>query len=641
MIAQESTTDTQHRILIIDDTESIHADFRKTLQSDDDGGLDEDEAAIFGQPVPQRAEVRFRLDSAMQGQEGFDKVRHALESGSPYAMAFIDMRMPPAWDGLQTIERIWQEDPNLQVVICTAYSDYSWDQIVQRLGVTDRLVILKKPFDQVEVAQLANALTQKWLMTRQATMKVDELEALVEQRTVELRYAAMHDKLTGLPNRAQLNDRLQRVLDRGGKAAREFAVLFLDFDRFKIINDSLGHEVGDRLLVEIAGRLRSVMNGIESDCPCMAARLGGDEFVILLEKAGGLDRVKRLLRELLDVLRKPYKLSGYEVFSTASVGITTGATGYDSFEQAIRDADAAMYRAKQQGKDRFVIFDASMHEQSVARLQIESDLRKAVAEEQFELYYQPIISLTTRQLMGFESLVRWRHPTQGIISPLQFIGVAEETGIINAIGAFVMRRSLDQLTQWRQMFSELSNLSMGVNLSKRQVLEPGMVDEVKRVLQDARLPPQCLNLEVTESIVMEKAEVIAPILEELKATGIRLSMDDFGTGHSSLNCLHRFPIDVLKIDRSFICNMANSVAYGAVVQAIITLANNLGMKVTAEGIETVEQLAQMQTLDCDYGQGYLFAKPCDAANATDFIRYHLDALASPRAPNAGPLVFGI
>jgi diguanylate cyclase (GGDEF)-like protein len=608
-----TATDTP-RILVIDDTESIHQDFRKTLSAPDAApDLDAEERALFGAEPGAPPRPAFAIDTALQGQEGFAKVRQAVRDGRPYALAFVDMRMPPGWDGVQTIEHLWQEDPNLEVVICTAYSDYSWDRIVQRLGINDRLLILKKPFDNAEVTQLATALTRKWHLSRQATLKLDELERLVQQRTSQLRHEALHDKLTGLPNRVQLHERLEQAIARRRATGEAFAVLFVDFDRFKIVNDSLGHGIGDKLLTTVAQRLTGSLEGWAGagDRPrnWMAARLGGDEFVILLESLPGLETACHLADRLLGDLRATYNLDGYDVCTSASIGITTSDLAYDTPHQVLRDADAAMYRAKASGRDRYVEFDQSMHQQAVARLKLETDLRKAIERREFFLHYQPIVATESGHIVGVEALVRWQHPEQGLIVPDNFISVAEETGLIVPIGQWVMRTAVEQLCRWHARHPRAADLYLSVNLSKQQLLDPALVRQVEQLVGAAALDPAKLYLEVTESTVMEKPELVTEILRNLKTLGVRLSMDDFGTGHSSLNCLHKFPIDVLKIDRAFILNLDHSLQYAAVVQAIVTLASNLHMSVTAEGIETLGHLAQIQALDCPCGQGYLFARP--------------------------------
>ncbi|HVT80726.1 MAG TPA: diguanylate cyclase, partial [Phycisphaerae bacterium] len=375
------TPNERRRILVIDDNDAIHGDFKKTLESQTPTArLANAAAMLFGGPKnsPSSSVPGFEVDTALQGQEGLEKVQASIAEGKPYAMAFVDMRMPPGWDGVETIQHLWKVDPELQVVICTAFTDYSWEQIVQALGTTDRLLILKKPFDPMEVCQLAAALSEKWKLKRQATLKMHDLEKMVHERTAELQRIAMLDKLTGLPNRAWLMDRLKKLVARTlAEPAFKFAVLFIDFDRFKIINDSLGHPVGDQFLVSIANRLRGTLeiaDAIETpeDNPAVA-RLGGDEFVIIQPHIQGVQDGLALGEKLNGILSATYSLNDTEVHSTASIGVASSEGGYHWGDDILRDADSAMYRAKSLGKNRSVVFSPEMHQEAVARLTLEMD----------------------------------------------------------------------------------------------------------------------------------------------------------------------------------------------------------------------------------------------------------------------------
>jgi diguanylate cyclase len=632
-------------ILVIDDNEAIHVDFRKILAAprvsgDTANRLAGNKAAFFG-PEPSdmirdsklansgtEAIVRrlnFQIECASQGQEGLEKLRAAVRDGRPFSVAFVDMRMPPGWDGIQTIQRLWEADPDLQVVICTAYSDNSWDDIAVRLGLSDRLLILKKPFDPVEVTQLATALSEKWSLRCAARLKMDELEKMVETRTRELAHVAQHDKLTGLPNRVLLGERLTEAVRMAqADISHKFVVLFLDFDRFKLINDSLGHDVGDLLLKDIANRLRTSLqlataNGDIAVRESFAARLGGDEFVILLDGVKSIDDGIRFAEGLLKVLSAPYRLEHHDVHSSASIGITVSDLCYATADQAVRDADTAMYQAKAGGKARYVVFDRTMHQAVAARLAMESELRLSLARGEFLLYYQPIVDLFSGQLSGFEALVRWQHPTRGIVSPSSFIQCAEEIGLIIPLGEWILAQACGQLRRWRQKYPKYASLTINVNLSTRQLTAPDIVDQVARVIQRESLEPGALSLEITESAVIADFETAKGILQRIRDLGVRLQIDDFGTGYSSLSCLHQFPLDGLKIDRSFISNVAKRRDYAAVVQSIVSLARNLGMKITAEGIETSEQVAMLQTMDCELGQGFYFARPLPAAEAERLV----------------------
>jgi diguanylate cyclase (GGDEF)-like protein len=405
-----------------------------------------------------------------------------------------------------------------------------------------------------------------------------------------------------------------------------FAVLFLDLDRFKMINDSLGHGAGDRLLMAIAKRFQTFFSPSDT-----VARLGGDEFTVLMEDIKDVDDVIHICERLQQELTLPFSIGSQEAFTSVSIGIALSTTNYERSEDLLRDADTAMYRAKALGKARYEIFNAGMRDQAVTRLQLETDLRRALKHQEFQLQYQPIVLLETASLTGFEALVRWQHPERGAISPAEFIPIAEETGLILPLGQWVLREACRQMVAWQVQFSSNPSLTISVNISGRQFGQPNLIAQIKQILQETGLNAASLKLEITESVLMENTESATDMLLQLKALGVQLHMDDFGTGYSSLSYLHRFPVDMLKVDRSFVSRMSTSSEKSAIVQTIVTLAQNLGMAVTAEGIETPEQLAQLKELKCQYGQGYLFSKPVDAQAAEEMIALELEKLAHSRS----------
>ncbi|MBW4441378.1 MAG: EAL domain-containing protein [Plectolyngbya sp. WJT66-NPBG17] len=451
----------------------------------------------------------------------------------------------------------------------------------------------------------------------QVTHFVSVMREVTERKIVEeqLRRNAFHDSLTGLPNRLLFMERLSQTVDRTKEdKSYRFALLFLDLDRFKVINDSLGHMIGDQLLIAIARRLEACLNQHDT-----VARLGGDEFTILLENIQQDSDATKIAERVQQALSTPFNLDGHEVFTSASIGITLSSTEFDRPEDLLRGADIAMYRAKAHGKACHEVFDTDMHTHVVALMQLENDLRRAVERQDFELYYQPIVALATGQIMGFEALVRWLHPEQGIISPGKFVPIAEETGLIIPLGQWVLREACRQLKQWQDEFASEPPLSISVNLSSRQFSQPSLINQIRQILTDTGVDAHCLKLEITESAIMENTESAMDMLLQLKAMGIQLSVDDFGTGYSSLGYLYRFPMDVLKIDQSFVSRVDVDGEKLELVRTIITLAWNLGMDVVAEGVETTKQLAQLKALKCEYAQGYLFSKPLTRTDAAKLI----------------------
>jgi diguanylate cyclase (GGDEF)-like protein len=429
---------------------------------------------------------------------------------------------------------------------------------------------------------------------------------VLEETKEHFRHAAFHDSLTGLPNRAMFTELLKAEIESSKRRDdHKFAVLFLDLDRFKNINDSLGHTHGDLLLVAFAGRLERTLRPVDT-----LARFGGDEFAILFSGMTDATDAVRVAQRIQDELTQPFVLDKNSAFATASIGIALSSTGYDRPEDILRDADTAMYRAKENGKARYEVFDHAMHARAVSRLQLESDLRQAIEQDEFCVYYQPIVSLQTGRLAGFEALVRWNHPRRGLVMPADFIPVAEETGLIVPIGQWVLAEACRRVREWQIASPVHRSLGMSVNLSARQVAQPDLLEWIKDALESSKLSPHCLKLEITESVVMENAEAAALMFKQLRALGVQLSIDDFGTGYSSLSYLHRFPLNYLKIDRSFVMRLTTE-NDNAIVRTISTLARNLGMEVIAEGIETEEQYQQLKMLGCEFGQGYLFSRPVD------------------------------
>ena len=432
---------------------------------------------------------------------------------------------------------------------------------------------------------------------------------ITARRAVEdqLRHDALHDALTGLPNRHLFMERLARaVLQERRREGYLFAVLFLDLDRFKVVNDSLGHTVGDELLVAVAGRLRNSVR--ETDT---VARFGGDEFAVLLDDIGAVEDAVRAADRMQQALTSPVSLSGYEVFTSASIGIALSSTAYGRPDHLLRNADMAMYRAKAAGDGRHELFDRAMHALALTRLQMETDLRRGVEREEFGLAYQPIVDLRTGRISGVEALLRWHHPERGWIAPHDFVPTAEETGLILPLGRRVLADACRQLRGWQAATHAASGLSLSVNLSVRQFSQADLVEQVRQALDESGIEPALLRLEITESVVVDNLEAAAATLGRLRALGVRVYLDDFGTGYSSLSSLHRLPIDALKVDRSFVSRIGEG-GGEQMVGTVATLARNLGVSVVAEGVETAAQLTAVRALGCEYAQGFLFSEGVDA-----------------------------
>jgi diguanylate cyclase (GGDEF)-like protein/PAS domain S-box-containing protein len=436
-----------------------------------------------------------------------------------------------------------------------------------------------------------------------------------EERLV---HDVFHDALTGLPNRALFMDRLNLALERTRRRKDQaFAVLFVDLDSFKAINDKLGHIMGDQLLIQVSRRLKACLRTTDT-----VARLGGDEFTILLEDLSHDCEALRIVERLQKELERPCKLGSRDLVVTASIGITSSKLPYERAEEMLRDADVAMYRAKSAGKACYQIFERQRFGPQLEAGNLARDLDSAVERQELVVHYQPIVSLDTGRLCACEALVRWNHPQRGLISPSDFIPLAEETGAIIDIGNWVLGEACLQLKHWQERFPLQPSLAVAVNLSSKQFMQAELIDRVIEILQATRLDPQCLKLEITESAVMENVGTSTILLQQLRALGIELAIDDFGTGYSSLSYLHRLPVNALKIDKSFVKGMVEKRDHAEIVKTILTLARSLGIRVVAEGVETLEQLAELSRLHCDAGQGFLFSKPVGAEAAEQMLRFN-------------------
>jgi predicted signal transduction protein with EAL and GGDEF domain/CheY-like chemotaxis protein len=647
------------RILIVDDNRAIHDDFRKILgrsnaERDELNALD---AELFGTSAESQEEA-FELHSAYQGEEAIEKVRLARAEDRGYAVLFVDVRMPPGLDGIETTARLLREDPDVGIVICSAYSDHSWEEMTAAFGTTDRVLILKKPFDTVEVRQLAHALQRRWELARLAAIKVQDMTAMIDAQTRELRAAnealkheaalredamrrlgesneqiralAYQDGLTGLPNRRLFNEHLEKVLARSRRKGTEFAVLFIDIDNFKLINDTIGHQAADQVLRSLSDSLSALIRTddllglyleesfdatatitVEPIGESVLSRLGGDEFIVLLPDTRDRFAAGTVARRILTHLEQPIPVDGHEVFVTASIGIATYPEDGLSSEILIRNADTAMYHAKQQGKAAFQYYSAAMNAASVERLTLETGLRRALEDNGLALHYQPQIDVRTGQIIGAEALLRWHHPQRGYISPQTFIPIAEDSGLILPIGEWVLERACRQAAEW--LAAGLPQVPIAVNVSGVQFQRQDLTEIVRRNLDATGLDPSMLRIEITETVLVSARERAISILTELRKLGVRLALDDFGTGYSSLSYLRSFPIDTLKIDRSFVAEMLTNHTTASIIEAIISMTRILGLSVIAEGVEDQAQFAFLQQIGCDAVQGFYVSGAVSAA----------------------------
>lgn len=603
------------RILVVDDTPAIHQDFRKILSPSAglDDSLDDTESLLFG--TPQVSRLQFQIDSAYQGEEALELVKRAQAEGQPYALVFADMRMPPGWDGLQTIERLWEADPRLQIALCTAFSDYSWETMSERIEFDDQLLILKKPFDTLEIRQMASAMTWKWQLAQDAARKMRSLERTIEERVQELlkvSHLLQYDVLTELPNSMLLGDRLTQAMAQCRRHDRQLAVMFLGLDRFKRINNALGHPVGDEMLKRVARTLATVVR--ESDS---VFRYGSDEFVVVLGDIIDPQQIKGVADKLLAAISSPQPIDGHDLSVTASLGISVyPSDGFDAVA-LIKKAETAMRNVKETGPNDYRFFTEDMNRRARQQQTIESGLRLGLQRKEFVLHYQPKLDLKSGKVVGVEALVRWDRPGHGMVYPSDFIPVAEDSGLIVPLSQWVLQEACQQACRWQA--EGMRPLYLSVNISAIDFRQRGFVEGIARTLKETGLEPTQLELEITESVLMQNVDTTVAILKAIKQLGIRLAIDDFGTGYSSLSYLQKFPVDVLKIDQSFVGDLSIDSNDAKLVSTIISLGKSLNLHIIAEGVETLEQLEFLKQHQCEEVQGYYFSKAVEPQAFADWM----------------------
>ncbi|MEP7312474.1 MAG: EAL domain-containing protein [Pseudomonadota bacterium] len=601
--------DTLIRVLVVDDEPAVLDAYRQVLvdatRSPSSTAIRDLRARLFSPDTPPGSARRSdkpgsRFDATFcQGAEAaVTAVRDAVELGQPYSVVFLDMRMPPGPDGAWAAEHIRALDPLVEIVVCTAFADVDPQEIGRRAPPDDKLFYLQKPFHPHEVRQLARALGNKRRNVDRRKVELDEI-----------------DTLTGLSNRASFLHLLAASLDNAQRQSEQLALLYIDLDGFRRVNDSLGHGSGDELLRVVAQRLRALIDGSPS---ARCARLGGDEFAVMLMALPSADLAADFAARVIDALARPARLGTQDFSIAASIGIAVYQRGTPLADTLVRNASVAMQRAKEQGRGKLAFFDETMSAGAQLRFSIETQLQGALQRQEFSLYYQPVFRLDGGGLAGLEALLRWDNVALGRVPPGDFIPIAEECGLILPIGSWVLRQACTEIKAWQE--GGLATGRVAVNVSALQFAQRDFPRLVAQILEETGLAPASLELEITESLLMTDRAWVRQALEQLKALGVTIAIDDFGTGYSSFSRLTDFPIDRLKIDRSFVQNINDSSSGAAVAAAMIAMARALRLEVVAEGVENVEQMLHLQEQGCHEAQGYLLSLPLSVADAWQFLQ---------------------
>jgi len=604
-------TETPLRVLVADDEAAIREAYRQVfgeadLRADLDA-IQDLRARLFNKSKSGGGAQRRTFEAMIcsSAAEVVAAVGEAVAAGNPYPVVFLDMRMPPGEDGAWAASRIRELDPDAEIVICTAYSDVDPANIGGNVPPQDKISFLQKPFHPHEVRQMAVALYSKWR---------------AERHIARLAY---FDSLTGLPNREHSMSRLDNVLQRGVAEGKTTALLYIDLDNFKRINDTLGHSAGDELLKQCSARLREALEGLTSGGAHRLGagdlgRLGGDEFIAILPEISTRDTASAAADAVIIALQHPVRLGHHEIVVTPSVGIAISPDDGTDAATLLHNSDLAMYFSKRRGHGAWAFYDATMSDGALRRLTLEGKLRGALERQEFSLHYQPQFELASGALSGLEALLRWTHPELGAVPVLEFIEIAEDTGLIVPIGEWVLRNACAQARQWRDQGLPFGHIS--VNVSGTQFLQRDFPDLVARVLQETNLEPKWIELEITETVVMRDEAWAEKALASLRAVGVSLAIDDFGIGYSSLGRLRHLAVDRLKVDRSFVSNLESEVRDRSIASAIIKMSRTLGIGVVAEGVETFNQMLYLQEQECESAQGYLFSRPLPTADAEVLLR---------------------
>ena len=594
------------RILIVDDNVEIHEDFKRILHTKASNPVFSAFCqSLFGESFDESftpSLPRYELDFALQGQVAFDLVLKSYQEQRPYAMIFMDIRMPPGSDGIQTIKRIWAKHPEIEVIICTAYSDYSWKEIVAELGTTDRLLFLRKPFDPTAVKQMALSLTKKWELAQREKQYIQQLENEIAEREKsqqKMRHLALHDQLTGLPNRLFFFQKVEEVI-ASTENDEPFAIFFIDLNRFREVNETLGYEIGDHILCAIGERLR------QCSLPgSFSARLGNDEFAVLIPQLNASEHVESLIPILKARLEKTLHFEELLIELQVTIGAVVYPVHGSSAKTLMRRADLTKTYAQNREKG-FVVFAEKLDSFDPKRVTLLGDLRRAIQNDDLQLHFQPKINLQSKSLAGVEALVRWKHPTYGNITPLEFVNLAERCGMIKALSLWVLQAVLKQ---WQLWFQAGLEVVVSINMSAKDLIEPSLPKRLSTLLTEYQVPPSFVVIEITESAMMLEPEMVHFNMAQMRASGIQIAIDDFGVGYSSLGYLKNLPVDELKIDKSFVLDMLKANSNIALVKTAIEIGHTLGLRVVAEGVESPEVKEQLETMGCDLAQGYLFSKP--------------------------------